>query len=133
YARYNLRGYRHAWWETIPRTRGEQLRAVVMKVRDATPPDALVAGTDDAAIYLYTGRRAVSSAPLAAAAFLHPLTVTQDAQVLRQILQAYPVTDVIATTRDQAGAADLLVSARPPLLALTDSFPGGLIYSTIRK
>ncbi len=133
YVRYNVRGYRNAWWETIPRTRGEQLRAVVMKVRDATPPGALLAGTDDAAIYLYTGRRAVSSAPLSAAAFLRPLTVTQDAQVLREILQAYPVNDVIATTRDQAGAADLLVSARPPLLALTDSFPGGLIYSTIRK
>lgn len=133
YVRYNVRGYAHAWWETIPRTRGEQLRDVVMKVRDATPPDALLAGTDDAAIYLYTGRQAVSSAPLAASAFLRPLTVSQDADVLRDILRAYPVTAVIATTRSQAAAADRLVSARPPLLALTDSFPGGLIYSSIRK
>jgi hypothetical protein len=133
YLRYNARGYRHAWWETIPRTRGEQLREVVMKVRTATPPDALLAGTDDAAIYLYTGRQAVSSAPLSATAFLHPLTESEDAAVLRQILAAYRVDDVIATTRGQAAAADLLAAARPPLLALTDSFPGGLIYSTIRK
>ena len=133
YVRYNARGYRHAWWETIPRTRGEQLRDVVMKVRTATRPDALLAGTDDAAIYLYTGRQAVSSAPLAATAFLHPLTQSQDAGVLRQILAAYRVDDVIATTRGQAAAADLLAAARPPLLVLTDSFPGGLIYSTIRK
>lgn len=133
YVRYNVRGYRNAWWETIPRTRGEQLRDVVMKVRAATPPHAVLAGTDDAALYLYTGRQAVSSGPLAAAAFLHPLTVAEDAAILRQLLAAYHIDDVIATTRDQAGAADLLVTRHPPLLALTDSFPGGLIYSSIRN
>ncbi len=133
YVRYNVRGYWHQWWETIPRTRGEQLRAVVIKVKGATPPGAVIAGTDDAAIYLYTGRQAVSSGPLMAAAFLHPLTVPEDAAVLREILAAYHVDDVIATTRDQAGAADLLVAHRPPLLALTDSFPGGLIYSPLPR
>ena len=133
YLRYNVRGYANAWWETIPRARADQLRTLVMKVRAATPPDAVLAGTDDVAIYLYTGRQAVLSAPLSAAAFLRPLTVSQNAQVLREILQAYRVTAVIAISGDQAAAADLLVAHRPPLLALTDSFPGGLIYSPLPR
>ena len=66
---------RTPWWETIPRTRAEQLRTVVMKVKGArrrtpcspaptTPPSICI---PDA--------RPCRAPPAAAAAFLHPLTV----------------------------------------------------------
>jgi len=133
YLRYNVRGYRGAWWENIPRQRGEELRAVVMKIRADTPAGAVLCSNDDAAIYLYTGHQAVPSASAAAADFLHPPTVAKDANVLRDILTAYHVDGVIVTTPYQRDVADLLVQRHPPVLALTDSFPSGLIYSPIPR
>ncbi len=129
YVRYNARGYRFDWWENLPRGRGVALRAVVMKVRADARPGAVYSSPDDAAIYLYTGRQAVPSASTEATDFLQPPTIAHDAEVLHDILTAYHVDALLVTTHGQQEVAERLVARRPQELALTDSFPGGLIYA----
>jgi Dolichyl-phosphate-mannose-protein mannosyltransferase len=131
YLRYNVNGYRDAWWENLPRTRGAELREVVMGVRDHAPPDAVVSSTDDAAIFLYTGRLAVPNASMQATDFLKRPTIAHDATTLHDILTAYHVDALVVTTEGEQEVAEQLVARRPPELALSDSFPGGLIYSPI--
>ncbi len=129
YAVYNVRGYHGQWWESIPRERGLQLRTVIRAVRQTMPADAVVCGTDDAAIYLYTGRQAVPFAPLRATDFTHVPTKAQAARDLRAILAAYHPDRIVVTNRTELDVADALADQHPPLLALTDSFPGGFIYA----
>ncbi|HET7630811.1 MAG TPA: glycosyltransferase family 39 protein [Gemmatimonadaceae bacterium] len=133
YARYTVRGYSGAWWTAIPRGTGPQLRAQVLTARADTVPGTVFATTYDVPIYLYSGHQAVLSSPLSAGNFLHPTAVDQGVQELREVLKAYPVTRVIAMWGPQVEVARLLAAAHPPELALTDSFPDGLIYSTIRE
>jgi hypothetical protein len=39
---------------------------------------------------------------------------------------------VVVTTQGQRDVADVLADQHPPLLAVTDSFPGGFIYAPTR-
>ncbi len=129
YIAYTVRGYRGHWWESIPRQRGMAMRAVIRAVRQTTPADAVVCGTDDAAIYLYTGRQSVPFATFEATDFAHPPTAAQNARDLSAILAAYHPDRVVAIGQRERGVADLLADQHPPLLAVTDSFPGGFIYA----
>ncbi len=132
YTVYNVRGYRGHWWESIPRQRGSELRTVIRAVRQTIPADAVVCGTDDASIYLYTGRQAVPFGNFAAADFIHPPTRARRAGELRAILQAYHPDRVVVTSQGQRDVVDILADQHPPVLAVTDSFPGGFIYAPTR-
>ncbi|MGH7669087.1 MAG: hypothetical protein ACRENQ_06295 [Gemmatimonadaceae bacterium] len=133
YVGYNVRGYRGQWWKSIPARRGLELRAVILAVRQAVPADAVVCGTDDAAIYLYTGRQAVPFGGLDATAFTHPPSNAQSARELQSILAAYHPGRVIVMTQGQRDVADLLAHQHPPLLTVSDSFPGGFIYHSTER
>lgn len=133
YAVYTVNGYRGGWWSNIPRQRGATLRAVVLGVRTHATPTATLSAEDDAAIYLYTGHRAVPFYSFSAADFSQPPTIAEGAGMLRAILSAYAIDDVVVTTSDQRDIAQTLVAHHPPELALRDSFPGGLLYSPIPR
>lgn len=133
YVRLNVRGYRGHWWHSIARQRGPDLRSVVREVRSATPANALLCGTDDAAIYLYTGRQAVPIASFQATDFTRPASVDHEADVLLSILHVYHPDAVVVTTQGQRDVVDTLAARWPHLLAVADSFPGGFIYSSTAK
>ncbi len=132
YALYNVRGYRGHWWETIPSQRGRELVAVINAVRAATPASALICATDDAAIYLYTGRHAVPFWSLQATDFVQPPTQDGNVRKLQAILAAYHPDRVMVTSQGEFNAAHLLAGQHPPVLTVTDSFPGGFIYAPTR-
>ena len=133
YTVYTVKGYRGSWWANIPRQRGATLRAVVLGVKEYATPTATLSAEDDAAIYLYTGHPAVPFYSFSATDFSHPPTITEGAGMLRAILAAYAIDDVVVTTSDQRDIAQTLVAQHPPELALRDSFPGGLVYSPIPR
>jgi hypothetical protein len=61
YGYYQVRGYARGDVARLQNGISATLAHVVPWIREATPPDAVVAGEDEAAIWLYTGRRAVPS------------------------------------------------------------------------
>ncbi len=133
YVRVNVLGYRGDWWNSIARYRGPDLRYVIRAVTAATPASAVVCGTDDAAIYLYTGRQAVPFASFLATDITHRASFGHDATVLGDIFDAYHPDAVVVTTEGQRDVVDTLLARRPGLLAVTDSFPSGFIYSSHGK
>jgi hypothetical protein len=61
YGYYQARGYARGDVARLQNGISATLSEVIPWIRDATPPDAVVAGEDEAALWLYTGRRAVPS------------------------------------------------------------------------
>jgi len=61
YGYYQIRGYARGDVARLQNGISATLSTVIPWIRDATPPDAVVAGEDEAAIWLYAGRRAVPS------------------------------------------------------------------------
>jgi hypothetical protein len=61
YGYYQVRGYRRGDVARLQNGISATMSEVIPWIRQATPPDAVVAGEDEAAIWLYTGRRAVPS------------------------------------------------------------------------
>jgi hypothetical protein len=61
YGYYQVRGYARGDVVRLQNGISATLAEVLPWIREATPPDAVVAGDDEAAIWLYAGRRAVPS------------------------------------------------------------------------
>ena len=55
------------------------------------------------------------------------------AAVIDGVLASYRVSAVAVTTRTIRDAAMLLASRRPPLLTVTDSFPGGIVLTPTHR
>lgn len=116
--------------DSLPRpTLVRELRASIRAVQTMTPAGAVVSTVDDAATYLYTGRQAVPFASFNATDFLGLTAPVQAAVELREIVATYHPDAVVVTSESLREVADLLVRNHPSLLAVRDSFPGGLIYS----
>lgn len=56
---YQVRGYARGDATALQRGISATVGAILPWIREATPPDAVVAGEDEALLWLYTGRRAV--------------------------------------------------------------------------
>ncbi len=129
YIRVTVACYRGSWWNSIPEQRVSELRGVIAEVRSTTPADTAVCTEDDAAVYLYTGRQALPFASFEATDHIRPPTAKRLAGELRRIVARYHPDGVIVTSPQERDAAAILAGRRPPVLALTDSFPGGFLYS----
>ncbi len=128
--RYNARGYRGAWWASIPRSMGDRAQAAIQWVRLHTRRSDVIAGEAEPMIYLYAERQAVPVATFTAAQYLHDRTPAQNAEYLRQILQASGARFVLVQSPGEVDAARALAadSTASPRLTLADSTGGLYVF-----
>ena len=125
YAAYNLRGYRHAWWASIPRSVSSADRHLIAWVGTHAPGDAVVATEVESAVYLYTGRKAVPVSTFTVQEYFMPRTPRENAAAIREIVARYRPQAIVVTSARMRDAVRELAVETPPALAVVDTFPAG--------
>jgi hypothetical protein len=133
HAAYTVRGYRGRWWASIPRAGAANLRPLVLWAAQRTAPTDVLAVEAESAVYLYTGRRTVPVHTFTVQQYFQPRTPEQDATVIVSLLASYHVDAVAVTTSTMRAAVGMLASRTPPVLALSDSFPGGIVFTPTHR
>ncbi|MGH7670550.1 MAG: ArnT family glycosyltransferase, partial [Gemmatimonadaceae bacterium] len=108
--RYNVRGYRGSWWESIPRSMTGQAQPAISWVRTHVKPDEVVAGPSEPMLYLYAQRQAVPVASFTAMQYLRTRTAQENAADLRRILQATGARYLVVQAEDEFNAARILAA-----------------------
>lgn len=127
YGQYTARGYRGRWWSSIARTNAASLRPLVLWARTHTNPGDLLAVEGESAVYLYADRHTVPVQTFTAVQYFRPRTPEENAAVIRDVIRAYPVNEVVLWSKTTKDAARVLATSQPPELAVRDTFPGGLV------
>ena len=125
YATYNLRGYQHQWWASIPRSVSSADRQLLVWVGTHAPRDAVVATEVESAVYLYTGRTTVPVSTFTAQEYFTPRTPRENAAAIREIIGWYRPQAVVVTSTRMRDAVRELALETPPALAVVDTFPAG--------
>jgi hypothetical protein len=131
YGVYNTRGYRGAWWSSIPKQTAGVAVPTVVWIGEHTRPSDVISTNAELMTYLYTGRLAVPATSFSVGDYFAAPRASSRAAALRSILGAYriDVVAVIANDSLEAGARSL-AAAQPPVLSLRDSVPRGLLFSS---
>ena len=125
---FNIRGYSNRWWNTVTVGLAPRIQPQLAWVAEHTDSSAVIASSDEAAIYLYTGRAAVPVARFPASEYLRPRDPDDEVVELRALLRMFEPTHVLASTRATQRTV-VALTAREPTLVLADSLPGGgLVY-----
>jgi hypothetical protein len=130
---YTVRGYRGRWWGSIPRAGAANLFPLVLWAAQRTAPSDVLAVEAESAVYLYASRRTLPVHTFTVDQYFHPRTPRQEADVIREMVTRYHIDAVAVTTPTMRAAATLLTSQTPPVLALADSFPGGLVFKPVHR
>jgi hypothetical protein len=125
YATYNLRGYRHQWWASIPRSVAGASGQLMLWVGSRAPRDAVVATEVESAVYLYTGRTTVPVSTFTVQEYFNPRTPRENAAAIREIMGRYRPQAVVVTSARMRDAVRELALETPPALAVVDTFPAG--------
>jgi hypothetical protein len=125
YTAYNISGYRHKWWASIPRRISDEVRPMLLWVATHTPRDAVLATEAETSVYLYAGRSAVPVSTFTVDEFFSPRTPLQNAAVIDTVLARYRPRAVVVSSGNMRDAVRELASTRPPRLVVVDTFPGG--------
>ena len=125
YATYNLRGYRHQWWASIPRSVSSADRQLIVWVGTHAPRDAVVATEVESAVYLYTGRKSVPVSTFTVQEYFTPRTPRENAAAILEIVARYRPQAVVVTSARMRDAVRELALETPPALAVVDTFPAG--------
>jgi hypothetical protein len=128
---YNIRGYRGAWWASIPRDAAQQAAPVVEWVSRYTHPNDVIATDRDLVVHLYTGRRATPVTTFLPSQRVRPLTDIEDREAMRQILAAYAPRFVIVTAQQSIASAESLVASNPPALRRLGDLSNARVYERI--
>ena len=129
YSGYELRGLRGKWWSVVSRSNAGRIAAEVAWIQANTSAGEVVASEDEGAVFLYTGRRTVPVHSLTPDVYLRDIPLIESVREgLQPILGAYPVSVVVAGSRNTAESADILVGSMPALLQPGVDFPGGVAY-----
>lgn len=128
YAVYNVRGYRHQWWSSIPRMISRNVHPLLVWIATRTPRDAVLATEAESAVYLYTGRYTVPVGTFTVDEYFSPRTPAEDAAVIRSVVAHYRPKAVVVSSTAMREAARELVLGNPPTFVVVDTFPaGGLV------
>ena len=133
YATYNARGVRQHWWANIQSDAGTRAKPIAEWVARATKPTDVLITDHDLIVYLYTGRRAVPTATFTALGRITPLTVAEDAVVLRDMLARFEPRWYIASSQQGIETASLLAAEQPPRLRYAGSLSTARVYEPIGK
>jgi hypothetical protein len=131
YAWYSITGYARRDWLNIPAQSGAMLRPIVAGVRTHIPAGAPIAVTAEAAVHLYSQRPTVPFYSVLPDEFLNGMKLSSQADAMEQIMAAYPVRFLVATTGLERAVAESLRVRHPGALAPSDSFPGSIIYRVV--
>lgn len=132
YASYEMRGVRGRWWSSIARANTQRIVPLVRWTAEHTGPADILATDDEGAVYLYTGRQTVPAISFTAARYLRVPTVDEETRDgLAPVLNAYPVTIVLAGTQTTLDVARRLTSLPTPRLAVRQDFPGGVAFTVL--
>jgi len=124
---FNVRGYANAWWSSNARFHARRVLPQLMWVARSTQPTDVVAADAEAAVYLYTGRRAVPITTFTASEYARERTVAEEMSVLAGLLDGYRPRYVLATSPHVIDALSRLAQQRP-LLVRADSVGSGVVY-----
>ena len=128
YGVYNVRGYRHQWWSSIPRLISRNVHPLLLWVATHTPRDAVLATEAESAVYLYTGRYTVPVGTFTVDEYFATRTPVENAAVIRAVVTHYRPKAVVVSSGAMRDAARELVLGNPPTFAVVDTFPdGGLV------
>jgi hypothetical protein len=134
YARYEMRAIRGRWWASISRAADTRITSAIDWTRRNTPEGEVIASDDEAALYLYTGRRGVPVASFTTAHYLTERTPQQEAiEGLVPILRAYPLNLVMVGSQQTFVAAQYLTLGKSPRLALREQFAEGAVFTVLRR
>jgi hypothetical protein len=133
YGAYTLRGYRGHWWSSIPRSGAKTLLPLVNWAATRTRPGDVLAVEEESVVYLYAGRSAVPVHTFTAQQYLRPRTPLENAAAIQVVLARYPIRAVVLSSPSMRAAARELTIRPEPLLAVTDTFPGGLVLTPISR
>jgi hypothetical protein len=128
YATYNVRGYRHQWWSSIPRMISRNVHPLLVWVATRTPKDAVLATEAESEVYLYTGRLTVPVGTFTVDEYFGARTPAENAAVISAVVSHYHPKAVVVSSGAMRDAARELVLGTPSTFAVVDTFPdGGLV------
>jgi hypothetical protein len=133
YGTYNQRGVRQSWWVNIQSDAGTRAKPIAEWVARSTTPNDVLITDHDLIVYLYTGRRAVPTATFTALGHITPLTPSQDAAILRDMLSSVKPRWYIATSDQSIAAATILADEQPPLMRYAGSISTARVYEPVSK
>lgn len=133
YGAYTLRGYRGHWWSSIPRSGAKTLLPLVNWAATRTRPGDVLAVEEESVVYLYALRSAVPVHTFTAQQYLRPRTPLENAAAIQAVLAHYPIRAVVMSSLSMRAAARELTIRPNPLLAVTDTFPGGIVLTPISR
>lgn len=129
---FNARGYANAWWATATHSLAPRIQPQLQWVARTTDTAAVIASSDEGAVYLYTGRRGVPVSAFTAMQYLRDPDPGQNARDLAAIVRQLAPDYVIAWTVPSQRAAVVLTAPPRPLLTRADTVPGGTVYRVAR-
>jgi hypothetical protein len=125
---FNIRGYANAWWGANARFHARRVLPQLAWVAQATHPDDLIAADAEAAVYLYTGRRAIPITTFTAAEYVRERTLPEEMQVVWRLLHQYRPRYIVVTTPPLLDATSQLARAHAQLMIRIDSVGRGAAY-----
>ena len=132
YGFYQVRGYARGDAMALQRGISATMEEVVPWIRDATPRDAVVAGEDEALLWLYAGRRAV---PNYVWRYRGRGEETLGPDSLRAWFDRAGVTRVVLTgpRSDAAPTLNQLLARTPGYLRLVRVWPGSVLAFAVER
>jgi hypothetical protein len=124
--RYNLLGYRHAWWNTMRQSLSAQTaRPLEWLATHPTLPGPTMSDVEPT-LYLYAGRSGLPCSAFTPDEYVYPRDTSRDRAALAATLRRFPVGSIIATEPVCALAALRLAAAASPPLVPVDTAAAGL-------
>lgn len=125
YGAYTVRGYRHQWWSSIPRSVSRNVQPLLQYIATRTPPHAVLVTEAEASVYLYTGRFAVPTGTFTVDEYFGPRSPAQNAAIIQAAVDHYHPQAVVVSSGVMRDAVRELAVSQHPSLVVVDTFPGG--------
>jgi hypothetical protein len=128
-AAFNARGYANAWWSSNARFHARRVLPQLAWVARSTKPDDIVAADAEAAIYLYTGRRAVPITSFTAMEYAKEPTLAEQTAIVQELIERYQPRYVLATSPRVIAAANHLANSRKAPIVRIDSLAQVAVFA----
>ncbi|HEU4988683.1 MAG TPA: hypothetical protein VFT41_02725, partial [Gemmatimonadaceae bacterium] len=127
----NARGFANDWWDSIPRAATARAQPAIRWTRVHTRRTDVVAGASEPMLYLYAEREALPVATFTAVQYLRDRTDGENADDLREIVQAGGARYVLVQSPGELAAARALAAdtAARPRLTPVDSAGGLYVFA----
>jgi hypothetical protein len=118
---FNVQGYANAWWSSNARFHARRVLPQLAWVAQRTAPDDIVGSDAEAAVYLYTGRRAVPITTFTAGEYVRERTMPEEMAVMENLLATYKPRYILVTSPQLVEATGRLAGRLPLALTRVDS------------